>query len=181
MNMKPVFILSLLVLALASCQPSREKQEKKITAMENRLFSPTSTGFDKASADSLMRLYAEFIEKFPKDSLTPKYLFKAAGIAMNMGEGETAIKYFDKLYTEYPGDPKAPFCLFFKGYVQENVLHDYGLARGSYEMFLKKYPTNEFADDAQAAIENLGKSPEQMVKEFEAKQKADSAAVASKH
>jgi outer membrane protein assembly factor BamD (BamD/ComL family) len=181
MNKKPLVILPLMILALASCQPSREKQEKKITAMENRLFAPTSTGFEKASADSLMTLYATFIEKFPKDSLTPKYLFKAAGIAMNTGDGALAIKYFDKLYAEFPGDPKAPFCLFFKGYVQENVLHDYALARASYEMFLKKYPTNEFADDAQAAIENLGKSPDQMVKEFEAKRKADSISAAAKH
>lgn len=181
MNMKPVVILPLLILAFTACQPSREKQEKKITAMENRLFSPNSTGFNKASADSLMQLYSEFIEKFPKDSLTPKYLFKAAGIAMNTGDGALSIKYFDKLYTEFPDDQKAPFCLFFKGYVQENVLHDYGLARGSYEMFLKKYPANEFADDAQAAIDNLGKTPEQMVKEFEAKRRADSISASAKH
>jgi TolA-binding protein len=37
----------------------------------------------------------------------------------------------------------------------------------AYEAFLKKYPNDDFADDAQFLLKNLGKSPEEIIKGFE--------------
>jgi hypothetical protein len=36
-------------------------------------------------------------------------------------------------------------------------------------MFIQTYPDNEFADDAAISIENMGKTPEELIREFEAK------------
>jgi tetratricopeptide (TPR) repeat protein len=176
--MKSRFLILLPLMAglLVSCQPSRSKLNGRIRSMETRLFSPSGTGFSKASADSLADLYATFAGRFPDDSLAPDYLFKAAGICMNMQEGAKAIGYFDKILADYPKWEKAPFCLFFKGYVQENVLRNLDQAKETYLLFLEKYPDNDFSDDARAALDNLGKTPEQMVREFEARNKADSLA-----
>ena len=69
-------------------------------------------------------------------------------------------------------------CLFFKGFVYENMLKDLDKARETYLQFIEKYPKDDFADDAQMALLNLGKTPEMLIKEFEARQKADSLRIA---
>jgi len=36
-----------------------------------------------------------------------------------------------------------------------------------YELFLSEYPEHDFSDDAKLAIRNLGKTPEDLIREFE--------------
>jgi outer membrane protein assembly factor BamD (BamD/ComL family) len=174
MKNKSYLILLLIPFLFAGCGPSRDKSAKTILAMEKRLFSPQSTSFDKAKWDSLINLYESFSKNFPNDSLVPGYTFNAANISMNTGNGQKALALFDQIITRYPNYSKAPLCLFFKGYVYENLEHDLGKAKEIYLQFIEKYPNNEFVSAAQASIQNLGKSPEQMVKEFEERRKADS-------
>jgi outer membrane protein assembly factor BamD (BamD/ComL family) len=178
--MKKYIFLFLAVSTFTACQPSKEKLNGRIMTMETRLFAPSAKAISKESADSLISEYELFIKDYPKDSLAPVYLFKAAGMSMNLGDGARAITFFDRMVKEYPAHPKAALALFFKGYVQENILRDLGKAKETYLLFLEKYPGNEFADDAKASIENLGKTPEQMIREFEAKNKADSLAAKKK-
>jgi outer membrane protein assembly factor BamD (BamD/ComL family) len=64
--------------------------------------------------------------------------------------------------------------VFFKGYVYENLIRNLDKAKEIYLQFIEKYPESDFADDAQMALQNLGKTPEQMIKEFEERRKADS-------
>ena len=178
--MKKSFILIMALALITACKPSREKSAGDITAMEKRLFTQAEQGITKEAIDSLMAKYEDFVKRFPKDSLAPVYLFKAGGIAMNSGDGGKAIALFDQLIKDYPNHEKAPLGMFFKGYTQENLLKNLDLAKETYLLFIEKYPGHEFADDAQSSIDNLGKSPEQMIREFEAKRKADSLATAQK-
>jgi outer membrane protein assembly factor BamD (BamD/ComL family) len=176
---KSVLLAIVLVLAvLTGCSPSREKSVNKITSLETRLFSPTATGFDKVKADSLLTTYESFMKHFPKDSLTQKITFKAANLCMNMGDGTKAIELFDQFIVKYPDNPKAPVCMFFKGYIYENQIKNLDKAKEIYLQFIEKYPNNEFTKDARIALQNLGKSPEVMVQEFEERQKADSIRIA---
>jgi outer membrane protein assembly factor BamD (BamD/ComL family) len=164
----------LFVLLLPACKPGYDKVTGQMKAMENRLYGPGTTSFDKVKGDSLMTLYQKFIDRFPKDTLTPSVVFKMANLAVNLGHADTAILFFDRYIKDYPEGPKAEVCLFFKAFVYENNLQDFDKAKELYLLFLEKYPKSEFADDAQVAINNLGKSPDQFFMEFEAKRKADS-------
>ncbi|MCX6243971.1 MAG: tetratricopeptide repeat protein [Bacteroidetes bacterium] len=170
--------LVLLVAILSGCGPSREKSASNIDGLEKRLFSPMSTGFDQAKADSLLAAYELFVKRFPDDSLSLKFSFKAANLAMNLNNSAKAIELFDKFMEKYPDNPKASVSMFFKAYIYENQLKNLDKAKELYLQFVEKYPNSDFANDARVAMENLGKSPEQMVREFEAKQKADSIRVA---
>ena len=163
---------------MAGCSPSREKTVNRILGLEKRLFAPESVSFDKVKADSLMNLYENFIRENPKDSLSPGYLFKSANVAMNMGDGHKAIGMFDQYLRDYPEKQKAPMCMFFKGFIYENTLHDLDKARETYLLFIEKYPSNDFVKDAKMALLNLGKTPEMLVHEFEIKRQANSLRVA---
>jgi len=66
-----------------------------------------------------------------------------------------------------------------KAYIYENLLSNLGLAQKTYRDFLSLYPDHELSDDAEAALLNLGKSPEELVREFEARA-AEQAAAAGK-
>jgi len=172
------YFLAALMAMLSSCTPSREKSVLKIQELENRLFSPDAVSFNKAGADSLMALLVDFVKDHPTDSLSPDYLFKAAGLAMNSGEGSKALNLYNQMIKDYPEHENAAMSLFFKAFVYENLLHNLDYAKESYLLFIEKYPQDEFNDDARVALQNLGKSPDEMIREFEARQKADSARVA---
>ena len=94
---------------------------------------------------------------------------------MNAGDGAKSMKFFDQYLNDYPDKPKASMCLFFKAFIYENINKDLDKAREIYLLFIEKYPNDNFVKDARMAINNLGKSPEDIIKEFEQRQKADSA------
>ena len=163
---------------LSGCGPSREKSVKTITSLETRLFSMEATGFDKVKADSLLSAYESFMKHFPEDSLTVKIAFKAANLSMNMGDAQKAIGLFDRFIEKYPDNPKAAVSMFFKAYIYENQIKNLDKAKEIYLQFIEKYPNGDVANDARIALQNLGKSPEQMIREFEEKHKTDSIRVA---
>jgi TolA-binding protein len=118
----------------------------------------------------------DYANKYHDDSSTVVFLFKAANISMNINKAKLAIDLFDRILKDYSTFSKAADCLFLKAFVYDDKLKDYNKAREAYEAFLKKYPTHEFAESAKASINNLGKTSDQLIREFEAKQKQDSTA-----
>jgi outer membrane protein assembly factor BamD (BamD/ComL family) len=169
----PVVLIALLF-SFTGCGPSRKKSAERIHTLEKQLFSPANTTFNRKKADSLIAMYEDYVKRFPDDSLSPKFLFQSSSILMNLGEANKAIEGFDKIAAKYPQYSKVSLCLFFKAFIYENYLHDLNKARANYEDFIVRYPNSEFVPSAQASIRNLGKTPEQMVREFEEKQKQDS-------
>jgi outer membrane protein assembly factor BamD (BamD/ComL family) len=171
-------LLSGIMILFYGCGPSHDQAVSQIQSIEKSLFSPDAVSFNKEKADSLLSQYKTFIEKYPNDTMSPGFLFKAANIAMNSGDGPGSLKLFDQYLQNYPDKPKASLCLFFKAFIFENIMQDLEKARETYLLFIEKYPNDDFAKDAGMALMNLGKSPDMLVREFEAKAKADSARVA---
>ncbi|MCK5766045.1 MAG: tetratricopeptide repeat protein [Bacteroidales bacterium] len=165
---------SLLILALVaafvSCGPSNEEDAAEIKTAEDTLFSSSEGFIDKAKALELVDLYVDYTNSYPDDSMAVEYLFKGAEFCLNLGEGQRAITLYNRVIQDYPDFRKVPECLFLKGYVYENYLGDLDNAKAIYLEFIEKYPDNEFADDAEISIQNLGKSPEELIKQFEEQQ-----------
>lgn len=122
---------------------------------------------DKLKAKELMDAYAAFQEKFNNRDKSAEYLFKAGELAMGLNLTALSIKYLDKVYNEYPKYEKRPYALFLKAFVLENQANSYDEARKNYELFIQQYPGHEMADDAEYSIKNMGKSPEELIREFE--------------
>ena len=161
-------------LIIISCTSSKEKDINKIKELEKTVLAKSTTPVNLDKAKELVDAYIKYAKDFPKDSCSVNYLFKAANISMNIGKAKLSVELFDQIMKDYPGYSKVPDCMFLKAFVYDNNLKEYKKAREFYEEFIKKYPTHEFADDAQACIDNLGKTPEQLMKEFETKQQEDS-------
>jgi hypothetical protein len=160
-----VFLFNMI---LASCtQPIQEESlEKRIEKIENELFDQDGV-LVTANADELIRLYEVWADSLPQDSLSPEYLFIAADLSINLGNINRTMRLLDKVIYNYEGFENRGICMFLKGFVFEEQLNDTASARKQYEAFLIEYPEHDFADDANLAIKNLGKTAEDLIREFE--------------
>ena len=164
-------------LFLVSCSPSRDEMMSKIAKMETDM--KTAQKVDSNAVTELLSAYQNFASKYAKDSLAPDYLYKAAGLAVGFNRGIQAIDLYETIIHNYPEYKRVPECFFMEAFTYENVIKNIGKANEYYNKFLAKYPNHVLVKDAEAAIKYLGKSPEEMVREFE-KMNADSANTASK-
>lgn len=156
-------------LIVASCSSPHDKLQSEIKNLEDSLFADATKMIDKKMAQGLIGKYVEFADEFPDDPETPHTLFKAGDMAMNLNMPQQAVQIFDRIMNDFPEYEKTPQCLFLKGYVYENDFKDLEKAKQIYEEFLVKYPEDDFADDAAISIQNLGKTPEELIREFEEK------------
>jgi len=135
-----------------------EKREKVLQSSET---------LKKEDAVLLMEAYVAFSERFTNRENADEYLFKAGEIAMGQEMTVASIRYLTRLYDEFPRYEKRAYGLFLLGFVQENYSGNLDEAKRVYELFLTEFPNHEMADDAKASIKNLGKSPEEIIREFE--------------
>ena len=163
-----LIILASAFVILVSCSVSqRDKDMNTITSIEEQLINDTTKLFNKKLAIDVIQLYSDFSDNYPTDSLSPMYLFKAGRLTMNMNNGNKAIKFFDKIITQYSSSEKVPETIFLSAFVHENLLNDNERAKQMYLKFMKLYPNNILYKDAKASIANMGKSLDEIIKGFE--------------
>lgn len=125
--------------------------------------------FNAVAAEELVKLYLIRVDSMPKDTLTADYLFKAADVSINLTNHSRTLILLNRFQNEFPKHEKVAMCLFLKGFVFENQMNDTAQARKVYEEFIYRFPQNDFVEDAKIAVKNLGKSPEELIREFEGK------------
>lgn len=165
--MKYYLALSFAVL-LASCSANREQALQDIKQAENNLYANEGAFlFNDSLADITLTAYLDFVDHFPQDTLSAEYLFKAADLYRAKHEFDKAIAAFEKVGKEYPDFKKVPQTVFLQGFIYENDLKDLPKAKERYEYFISNYPEHPLARDVQFSLNNLGKTPEQIIQEFQ--------------
>jgi tetratricopeptide (TPR) repeat protein len=173
---KKVFIAMLFATFLYACGSSEENVEitseqwqEKIKLMEQSMFNSNDKMFNDSIAVAVIEAYDEFAALFPQDPQTPDFLFKAGEVSLGLGKPLQSMSYFTKVYDKYPTYERASYSLFLQAYVLDNHLHDDVRAGELYTQFMEKFPEHPMAKDAEFSIHNLGKSDEELIKEFEEK------------
>lgn len=136
---------------------------------KSRLENPDQYGINKQEAFKFVDACEAYAISDPEDPRSPKYIFDAAEIAKLLKTYDKALDLYDWLVNQYPNYSKTPSALFIKAFTLENELGRIEEAKTAYELFLEKYPDDNFADDARFSLENLGKSPEEVLRAIEAK------------
>jgi tetratricopeptide (TPR) repeat protein len=162
------FIVLTGIFLFSSCKSPSERDSSKITSLEEQLKNQGARP-DKEQLHELLSLYISYADKYPDDSLAQIYLYHGVNLCMGMGDGEKAMELIDKSINKYPNGMRLAETIFLKAYVYENYLSNFGKATEIYRDFVNRFPTHELADDAGIAIQNMGKTPEELVKEFEAR------------
>lgn len=170
--MKYFILTFLLVLTLIACE-SAEKGKKQlfsdITSLEQEIGNEARPSPGKL--DTLSILLEKYATAYPQDFASAGFLSRAAEIARLNGHPDKALKLYDKILEVFADSPFAVKALFMKGFTLDNDLQRLDDARLVYEEFLQKYPEDDFADDADFLLKNLGKTEEEILRSFEAIQK----------
>jgi len=87
----------------------------------------------------------------------------------------SAVKQLEFLRREYPGSKYRFDALFTIGQIYKEDLDDAAKARTTFEEFLRRYPRNRLADDAQSAIAELDQQAEVAKKTTKKERKNQSA------
>lgn len=179
MKNKQSGFLSVLVFALmlSACTSADQKMQNQIAEMESGLFNDSTMKADAVKAGEMTSLYLKYVEQFPSDTLSPVYLFKAADLSSKTNEIHTAVQLFGKLAKDYPEHRHAPIAVFLQGFIYENQAGEPMKAKPFYEEFLKKYPDHPMAADVAFSLENLGKTPEELIRSFESDTTATAGAI----
>lgn len=113
-----------------------------------------------------------FVKENPEDEKAPEALTKLASIYQNkmlktLSDSESlqkAANIYRQIYDNYPNSKQAPTSLFMSSFILANELKKYDLAKASYNLFLQRYPNHELTKSAREELNNLGLSPEEILK-----------------
>ena len=164
--MKRIFVLLSLALMMLSC--GEKMSVEKINELESKVFAKDAV----LTAENVIQLvdaYVLFAEQNPNDQQTPDFLFKALDVAVGVNaEGpQKAIDIANVLIEKYPDFEMTPMAMFIKGFVYENMIGDLKNAEATYRQFIEKYPESPMVGDVKATLENLGLTPEELIRKFE--------------
>lgn len=161
-----------ILLSVSSCNNNAEKKKlaSDVAELEAVILTDTTSLLDRTLALELIQAYENYANALPGDSLSPEYLYKGAEIAMNLQQAGRAIEFHQRILINYPDFDKKSYCLFLQAFIYENQMQQYETSKKLYLDFIEKYPNHPLADDAQVSISNMGKSLEELIKSWEAKE-----------
>ncbi len=168
-----LLIFTASVFLIASCGSGKQKMQNDIASAEQKLKNDSAAVPDKQKAVDVIHQYLAYADKFQDDSMSAEYLFRAADLTNGIHQPEKAIELYQRIQ-RYPTYSKTSIALFLQGFISETELNDIPKAKEYYEKFLEQYPDHKLANDVRVSLANLGKSPGELIKEFEAKAKSDS-------
>ncbi len=167
MNKITFYLLILTLFAACQTDTGKSKMEASIKTLQQEVGAAATPSPEKLIA--LQNALIQYADAFPEDSLSAAYLSKAGETARALQQFDKVLEISEKIEKSYPDSRAAAGAMFMKAFTLDNDLKRYNEAKLAYEAFLKKYPNDEFADDAQFLLNNLGKSPEEIIKGFESK------------
>ena len=180
--MKRILGVLAVVALLTSCNPEQTWKKRAIESKEKSIMEAAKKGrIDTSGLKDLLKAYDAYVTAFPTDTASANYLFKEADFYRYMHQPQKSIHIYSNIYNIYPTFIKRPYALFLQGFIYENEIHNIDSAKVKYESFLATYPNHPIAKDVKVTLSSLGKTPEQLIHEFEERQQADSLAKASSH
>jgi TolA-binding protein len=179
--MKRIIGVLAAIVLLASCNSKQGWKKKAIDDKEKSVMEAAKRGkIDTSGLKDLLVAYDAYVAAYPDDTNSANYLFKEADFYRYMRKPKKSIEIYTNIYNTYPNYFKRPYSLFLQGFIYENEIHNLDSAKAKYEMFLQVYPNHPIAKDVRMTLNSLGKSPEEVIAEFEAHQKSDSAMAGAK-
>jgi TolA-binding protein len=166
--MKKIFSLFILLI-LVACGAKKSVDE---------LMTEANTNLNENKIPEAVLLFEEIVNEHPDSDKAPEVLSQLASIYQNkmlknLSDKESlekAVTLFRKIYEDYPESNFAPTGLFMSGFVLANDLNNYEQATETYNLFLDKFPNHDLATSAKEEVENMGLSPEEILKKNLAKE-----------
>lgn len=125
-----------------------------------------SNTIDKAKVATLIESIDQFAKDNPKDANTPNHLELKAKYLGALGQNAEAIKVYENIYQNFKESDNSSDALFMMAFLYENNIGDKEKAKSFYQKYLNEFPTKEFAKDAKFSLDNIDKTPEELMEMF---------------
>ena len=136
---------------------------------------------EQKNIPAAVEAYQDLVSNYPNSPMAPQALFELATLYQNKmikndnqsnGQAELtdtqslekAISLFKSIFDKYPQSDYAPKALFMSGFIESNDLKQFNDATITFNLFLQKYPNNELVSSAKEELNNMGLSPEEIIK-----------------
>lgn len=150
-------------------QNSRELILNKIKRLDSLAHLPGVVAPDNKLAQQLISSYSEFVDKYPSDSLSPKFAFMSVSVAVNTYSDRQALVLIDNALKNYSSHPKKIELLMMKALVYDDRFGDKPNAKTVYEQIIKEFPNTPAAAQAKDAIKLTEKTDLELIREMEKK------------
>ena len=141
-NMKSVVLLFAFVLTMVSCTSDKQKQIETIAKAESELINDTSLMVNPEKGKAMKEMYLKFADKYPNDTISANYLFKAADLSNGLRDPKSTIEILDRLLTTYPKSQKCASALFLQAFIYDTELKMVDSAKVKVKEFIQRYPTD---------------------------------------
>lgn len=148
--------------------------EERIALIDNYslILANDTTGIHREVAEKLLLAYEDFLKHHSFEIISKEYQFRAGELAKAINKPHLAIKHLNGLLERDPDHERAPLALFYKATIVGDMLNEDENAKMLYQEFIDKYPDHPLAESAKESIKLQGKSLDEIVKEFEKKNKS---------
>ncbi len=140
--------------------------DSMLLKLRSKVFDVSLNKLDAKAGRNYIALCQVHALLFPENPTSADHLNEAAKVAKAIQMPLIAIDLYDWILTDYAQTPYGSKAIFLKAFTYENDLADLENARKNYTKFIQAYPKDEFADDAQILLENLGKDPNELIRQF---------------
>ncbi len=164
--MKRILVSIFIVISsigLLSCQKQKEEG----------LYKTAKEEIKNGNIQAAIENFEKLVETNPYSEYAPDAFFSLASLYQTL-EGDSiqklnnykkALEYYNEIIEKFPNNEKTPQAIFMAGFICSENLKDLEKARYYYKKFLKAYPDHELASSVKAELDNLGKSPEEILKQ----------------
>lgn len=163
--MKKLSVIFIIAILFISCSKTSDEgyfDQAKVLLKENKVNEAI------ISLETLLKEY-------PESNIAPKALVQLATIYQNqllknISQTELfdrAQKYFREVFDKYPKSEEASNSLFMSSFILSNELKKYDEATEGYKLFIEKYPNSPLVISAKDELDNMGLSPEEILKKKE--------------
>jgi TolA-binding protein len=133
----------------------------------------TDLQLDGKTAEALA-LYEQVAKNFKDAPEAPMAMYRCAQIYINEQKDPVkAATTYELVAEKYPESEWGQKGLFAAAYTYANEIGNLERGREAYKKYLKQYPDSSMAETAKFELDNLGKSPEEILQSLQSTPTAD--------
>jgi outer membrane protein assembly factor BamD (BamD/ComL family) len=141
------------------------KYKSAVDSAENLMRADKT--YNMKNAMSTLKAYNDYAQKYPNDTLTAEYLFRAADLAQGAKQYTQAVNYLETILANHKDYRKSDIACFMAAYIYDTFLEDvnHGGDRAVqlYQFVIDHYPNSTWAEQSKVLIKYVGQPDNVMI------------------
>jgi tetratricopeptide (TPR) repeat protein len=149
--------------------------EDELLNRAKQLSDSSNTVNSKEVRMQAIKLYEDFVAKFPKSEKLPEVYSKIAELYFGVDDYQKTISTYNTVFEKYPDTKFGRQALFMSAFIYDNQLNDKPKALETYKKYVEKYPKDtegeNFTESAKGMIDIIenNKNIEDIIKNNDGK------------